>query len=82
MIAKIRALIIAQTLILAFVLAGCQSAQPGPAKKSAELYAQYLTQAGNRDFEIVVFPGVGHSLGNLMPAYWARLSDWLKRRAE
>jgi len=39
MIAKIRALIIAQTLILAFVLAGCQSAQPGPAKRSAELYA-------------------------------------------
>jgi len=53
-----------------------------PAKRSAELYAQYLTQAGNRDFEIVVFPGVGHSLGNLMPAYWARLSDWLKQRFE
>jgi pimeloyl-ACP methyl ester carboxylesterase len=53
-----------------------------PAKRSAELYEQYLTQAGNRDFEIVVFPGVGHSLGNLMPAYWARLSDWLKQRFE
>jgi pimeloyl-ACP methyl ester carboxylesterase len=53
-----------------------------PAKKSAELYEQYMTQAGNRDFEIVVFPGVDHSLGGLMPAYWGRLSDWLKQLFE
>jgi len=53
-----------------------------PAQKSAKLYEQYLTQAGNRDLEIAVFPGVGHSLGGFLPAYWATLSDWLKRRVE
>jgi len=37
---------------------------------------QRLTQAGNRAFEIVVFPGVGHSLGGFLPAYWETLSDW------
>ncbi len=52
-----------------------------PAKKSAELYEQYLQQAGNQDVTIVMFPGVGHSLGGFMPAYWEQLSDWLKRRA-
>jgi hypothetical protein len=51
-----------------------------PAKKSAALFEQYLTQAGNRDFEIVMFPGVGHSLGNFSPDYWEALSGWLKRR--
>ena len=39
-------------------------------------------QAGNRDFKIVGFPGVGHSLGDFRPAYWETLADWLDRRAE
>jgi uncharacterized protein len=52
-----------------------------PAKKSAALFEQYLTQAGNRDFEIVVFPGMGHSLGSFSPIYWEALADWLKQRA-
>lgn len=52
-----------------------------PAKESAELFEQYLAQAGNQDVTIVMFPGVGHSLGGFMPAYWEQLSDWLKRRA-
>jgi dipeptidyl aminopeptidase/acylaminoacyl peptidase len=52
-----------------------------PAKKSAALFEQYLTEAGNRDFKIVVFPGVGHSLGGFLPAYWETLSDWLNQRA-
>jgi uncharacterized protein len=51
-----------------------------PAKKSAALFEQYLTQAGNQDFEIVVFPGVGHSLGNFSPSYWETLAEWLKQR--
>ena len=55
--------------------------QSVPAQKNAELFKQYLTQAGNRDFEIMVFPGVGHSLGGFMPAYWETLSDWLGRQA-
>jgi uncharacterized protein len=50
-----------------------------PAQKSAELYAKYLAQAGNRDVTIKVFPGVGHSLGNFMPAYWDMLSRWLQK---
>jgi len=50
-----------------------------PAQKSADLYAQYLAQAGNRDVSIIVFPGVGHTLGNYMPEYWDTLSTWLQK---
>jgi len=50
-----------------------------PAQKSADLYAQYLAQAGNRDVSITVFPGVGHSLGGFMPEYWDTLSRWLQK---
>jgi pimeloyl-ACP methyl ester carboxylesterase len=48
-----------------------------PTAKSAALYEQYLTAAGNRNFKIVVLPGVGHSIRVSMPAYWDPLSDWL-----
>jgi len=48
-----------------------------PTEKSAALYEQYLTQAGNEDFKIVVIPGVGHSISPSTPAYWEALSDWL-----
>jgi pimeloyl-ACP methyl ester carboxylesterase len=48
-----------------------------PTDKSAALYEQYLTEAGNRDHRIVVLPGVGHSIGLATPGYWEALSDWL-----
>jgi pimeloyl-ACP methyl ester carboxylesterase len=48
-----------------------------PTEKSATLYEQYLTEAGNEQFKIVVIPGVGHSLGGFAPAYWDALTDWL-----
>jgi len=48
-----------------------------PTEKSAALYGQYLTEAGNENFKIVVIPGVGHSISLSTPAYWEALSDWL-----
>jgi pimeloyl-ACP methyl ester carboxylesterase len=48
-----------------------------PSEKSAALYEQYLTAGGNEQFQIVVIPGVGHSLGGFVPAYWDALTDWL-----
>ncbi len=49
--------------------------QPSP--RSAALYEMYLTQAGNEQFEIVMLPGVGHSIGLSTPGYWDVLSRWL-----
>lgn len=48
-----------------------------PTVKSAALYEQYLTEAGNESFKIVVLPGVGHSIGLSTPGYWEALSAWL-----
>jgi pimeloyl-ACP methyl ester carboxylesterase len=48
-----------------------------PTEKSAALYEQYLTQAGNEDFEIVVLPGVGHSISLPTPGYAEALAGWL-----
>ena len=48
-----------------------------PTAKSAALYEEYLTAGGNEQFKIVVIPGVGHSLGGFVPAYWDALNDWL-----
>jgi pimeloyl-ACP methyl ester carboxylesterase len=48
-----------------------------PTEKSAALYEQYLTAAGNQNFKIVVLPGVGHSIGLSTPGYWEALSDRL-----
>ncbi len=50
-----------------------------PAKKSAALYEQYLGEAGNDNYKIVMFPGADHSLNGLMPAYWETLSNWLEQ---
>lgn len=47
---------------------------------SPALYEQYLIEAGNEDFTIVVIPGVGHDIGPSTPGYWNTLSDWLTRR--
>ena len=47
---------------------------------SPALYEQYLIEAGNEDFTIVVIPGVGHDIGPSTPGYWDTLSDWLTRR--
>jgi pimeloyl-ACP methyl ester carboxylesterase len=48
-----------------------------PTEKSAALYEQYLAEAGNENFRIVVIPGVGHSISLSTPGYWEALSDWL-----
>ena len=48
-----------------------------PTERSAALYEQYLTEAGNKNFKIVVIPGVAHSIGMWTPGYWEALSDWL-----
>lgn len=49
-------------------------------EKSAALYEQYLTEAGNQDFTIVVMPGVGHGIGAATPGYWDILLQWLTSR--
>jgi pimeloyl-ACP methyl ester carboxylesterase len=48
-----------------------------PTEESAALYEQLLTEAGNRDYRIVVLPGVGHSIGLATPGYWEALTAWL-----
>jgi len=53
-----------------------------PTAKSAALYEQYLTEAGNSDFQIVVIPGVGHGISIWTPGYWEALSPWLERLAQ
>jgi pimeloyl-ACP methyl ester carboxylesterase len=47
---------------------------------SPALFEQYLTEAGNEDFTIVVIPGVGHGINTSTPGYWDTLSDWLGHR--
>ena len=49
-------------------------------EKSPGLFEQYLTEAGNDDFTIVVIPDVGHDIGLRTPGYWDTLSDWLRLR--
>ena len=44
---------------------------------SPALFEQYLTDAGNEDFAVVLIPGVGHGIGVSTPGYWDTLSDWL-----
>jgi hypothetical protein len=48
-----------------------------PTQTSAALYGQYLTQAGNDNYRIVVIPGVGHSIDLFTPGYREALADWL-----
>ena len=48
-----------------------------PAQKSAELFEQYLSQAGNKNFKIVVFPNADHGLKGAKYEYWKILSEWL-----
>jgi pimeloyl-ACP methyl ester carboxylesterase len=48
-----------------------------PAQKSAELYEQYLSQAGNENFKIVVFPNADHGLYGATSDYWKIMSEWL-----
>lgn len=48
-----------------------------PAKRSAELFDQYLRQAGNENYQIVVFPHADHGLNGAMTDYWRTLSGWL-----
>jgi hypothetical protein len=46
---------------------------------SPGLFEQYLTEAGNEDYRIVVIPDVGHGISLSTPGYWDTLSDWLNR---
>jgi hypothetical protein len=48
-----------------------------PAQRSAELYKMYLSQAGNKNFKIVVFPNADHGLNGAIVDYWKTLIDWL-----
>ena len=48
-------------------------------RTSPGLFEQYLTQAGNEDYTIVVIPDVGHDVGLSTPGYWDALSKWLSR---
>ncbi|MGB3715056.1 MAG: alpha/beta fold hydrolase [Candidatus Promineifilaceae bacterium] len=48
-----------------------------PSERSAPLYEQYLTEAGNENFEIVMIPGVGHNILVTTPGYWTAMTDWL-----
>ena len=41
------------------------------------VYELYLTQGGNEQFEIVMLPSVGYSIGMSTPGYWEVLSSWL-----
>ncbi len=50
-----------------------------PATQSAELFRQYLTEAGNDQVEIVIFPNADHSINGLITAYWETISDWLNK---
>ncbi|MEJ2207926.1 MAG: alpha/beta fold hydrolase [Anaerolineae bacterium] len=50
-----------------------------PTERSAAFYDQYLTAAGNKDYKIVVLPGVGHGIGLSTPGYGPALSEWLDR---
>lgn len=47
---------------------------------SPGLFEQYLKEAGNEDFTIVVIPDVGHDIGLSTPGYWDTLSAWLSHR--
>ena len=49
-----------------------------PSEKSAALYEQYLTEAGNENFTIEILPGEGHSTFLRKPIYWEPLSEWLE----
>jgi pimeloyl-ACP methyl ester carboxylesterase len=51
-----------------------------PTDRSAELYAQYLDEAGNEDVTIVILPGVGHDITPSSPGYWEQLAQWLDQR--
>jgi len=48
-----------------------------PAERSAALYKQYLNEAGNENYEIVVIPHVGHDITLSIPAYRDALARWL-----
>jgi uncharacterized protein len=50
-----------------------------PAQKSAELFEQYLSQAGNKNFRIVVLPNADHGLFGATNDYWKILAEWLGR---
>ena len=49
-----------------------------PTETSAARFEEYLTAAGNSDFEIIVMPGVGHDIDWTTPGYNETVSRWLE----
>jgi uncharacterized protein len=49
-----------------------------PTETSAALFEEYLTAAGNSDFEIIVMPGEGHDINWTTPGYNEAVSRWLE----
>ncbi len=56
-----------------------------PALRSAEIFREALTRAGNRDFTIRIFPGADHGIGvgqppSFAPGYIDTMTDWMLER--
>jgi pimeloyl-ACP methyl ester carboxylesterase len=47
------------------------------AQQSAELFEKYLTEAGNDDIKLIIFPNADHSINGFITAYWETISNWL-----
>ncbi|NNL98173.1 MAG: alpha/beta hydrolase, partial [Acidimicrobiia bacterium] len=52
-----------------------------PTERSATLFEEYLTAAGNDDVTIVVMPGIGHDINWTTPGYNEAVSEFLGRLA-
>lgn len=48
-----------------------------PSEKSADLFEQYLAEAGNQNYRIVIIPGAGHYISLATSGYWDALAEWL-----
>ena len=48
-----------------------------PSERSAQRFEEYLKEAGNENFEIVIISGVGHSIHLSIPEYRNTLTEWL-----
>jgi hypothetical protein len=53
-----------------------------PTETSAARFEEYLTAAGNSDFEIIVIPGVGHDIDWTTPGYDEAVSRWREEHKE
>ncbi len=51
-----------------------------PTDRSAELFTDYLDNAGNDDVTIVILPDIGHDIILSTPGYWDQMVQWLDNR--